>query len=235
MAATEDRLNENLRQVADGIRGARGGTARFLHILSILDGDEPVLSGPFDSELDRIEAAQDYRRAHGDETGLFRVNVAGTKADISRFKAWETHPPLNTKWVSNAWIDGRNAIVQSNGWYQLHAYDTDPEDDVPKRVGAAEFTHYSDARRAGERWTRDRVWCMHRARRVLDETPVVETNPVVDDDPAHVAEGDRVRDPFDGRWRTVARIEGDTAYMADGGCMNVEECRDIRLPGEPLS
>lgn len=56
----------------------------------------------------------------------------------------------------------------------------------------------------------------------------------VDDDPAHVAEGDRVRDPFDGTWRTVARIDGDTAYLTDGGCMNVDECRDIRLPGEAL-
>ena len=54
------------------------------------------------------------------------------------------------------------------------------------------------------------------------------------DDPAHVADGDRVRDPFDGTWRTVARIDGDTAYMTDGGCMNVDECRDIRLPGEAL-
>ena len=54
------------------------------------------------------------------------------------------------------------------------------------------------------------------------------------DDPAHVAAGDRVRDPFDGTWRTVARIDGDTAYMTDGGCMNVDECRDIRLPGEAL-
>ena len=50
-----------------------------------------------------------------------------------------------------------------------------------------------------------------------------------------VAIGDRVRDPMDnGRWRTVTRIEGTTVYMADGGCMGIDECREIRLPSEKL-
>ena len=67
--------------------------------------------------------------------------------------------------------------------------------------------------------------------------PFVEEDtryPENDDDPAHVAEGDRVRDPFSGTWRTVKRIDSDTAYMTDGGCMALDECRDIRLPGEAL-
>ena len=50
--------------------------------------------------------------------------------------------------------------------------------------------------------------------------------------PVHV--GDRVRDPLDGRWRAVKRVEGGTVYMTDGGCMGIDECREIRLPSETL-
>ena len=172
MAATEDRLNENLRQVADGIRGARGTAAR--PYLLVVHGDvEPELLGPYSGDLDRKEAAQDYRRAHGDEDGLYRVDATGDRVTVGTFTGRELEPP-RISWVSAAWINGRNATVHSDGWYQMHAYDTDPEDDVPKRVGAAEFTHYSDALRAGERWTRDRVWDMRRARQVLETTPIVE-------------------------------------------------------------
>lgn len=53
-----------------------------------------------------------------------------------------------------------------------------------------------------------------------------------------VAVGDRVRDPMDGQWRTVARLPqgaGDTTvHMTDGGVMCITECTDIRLPSEPL-
>ena len=44
--------------------------------------------------------------------------------------------------------------------------------------------------------------------------------------------GDRVRDPLDGQRRTVARIEGDTVHLEDGGVMGRRECADILLPGE---
>lgn len=44
--------------------------------------------------------------------------------------------------------------------------------------------------------------------------------------------GDRVRDPLDGQRRTVARIDGTTAHMDDGGVMALHECTDILLPGE---
>ena len=54
-----------------------------------------------------------------------------------------------------------------------------------------------------------------------------------------VAVGDRVRDPQDGAWREIVRIDDDegTCYMADGGCMSVAECAaaDKRLPSEDLS
>ena len=58
----------------------------------------------------------------------------------------------------------------SDGWYRLDAFATDPQDDVPMRVGSAEFTHYTDALRSGEKWTRHGVWDVHRARRVIDST-----------------------------------------------------------------
>lgn len=51
-----------------------------------------------------------------------------------------------------------------------------------------------------------------------------------------VEPGDRVRDPIDHEWRTVATIEGTTVFMTDGGCMGLHECAatEIRLPDEPL-
>ena len=51
--------------------------ARKLMLLSIMGDVEPELGGPFDSEDERVEAARDYRRAHGDEDGLFRVDATG--------------------------------------------------------------------------------------------------------------------------------------------------------------
>ena len=49
-----------------------------------------------------------------------------------------------------------------------------------------------------------------------------------------VRPGDRVRDPHGGAWRTVARVENTTVHMTDGGCMGIDECRDVRLPSEAL-
>lgn len=49
-----------------------------------------------------------------------------------------------------------------------------------------------------------------------------------------VHEGDRVLDPMDGEWRTVARIEGTTVHMQDGGCMDIDECNEVRVAGEAI-
>ena len=55
-----------------------------------------------------------------------------------------------------------------------------------------------------------------------------------------VAVGDRVRDPLDGTWREIVRIDGladgGTCHMRDGGCMSVAECvrAEKRLPSEAL-
>ena len=46
--------------------------------------------------------------------------------------------------------------------------------------------------------------------------------------------GDKVRDPLDDQWRTVARIDGRAVYMKDGGVMDLDECTVVRLPSEPI-
>ena len=49
----------------------------------------------------------------------------------------------------------------------------------------------------------------------------------------HVEIGDRVLDPLDGQRRTVARIEGTTVHMEDGGVMALHACTNVLLPSEP--
>ena len=53
---------------------------------------------------------------------------------------------------------------------------------------------------------------------------------------AIVQAGDRVKDPLDGRWRTVVAVDGETGEvsMADGGIMGIGECAEVRLPSEQL-
>ena len=227
---------------------------------------EPVLSGPFKDEKDRVEAAQDYRRAHGDEDGLYRIDATGD-VTVDTFTGNELlpdHPPRcalcrcdateakhgiavclyhvdhgeddppcprcqegesavtrRVRWVSDAWIDGRNATLATDErrlspaittrQYTVEAYELDAKR-LPEKLYRAQFTHHTDALSAAEAWAQRGEWELH----------------------VHV--GDRVRDPLDGAWRTVARIERTTVYMADGGCMGLAECLkcEIRLPSEAL-
>ena len=144
------------------------------------------------------------------------------------------------RWVSDAWVNGRNATLATNErrlspamverTYTVEAYVLD-RNALPERRHTKRFPNHTDAETAADRWTRMAEWPGH------TEQPDVYDPPaeVVDDEddyPVHV--GDRVRDPMDGRWRTVTRIEGETVYMADGGCMSADECGDIRLPSEDL-
>ena len=109
----------------------------------------------------------------GDEWWCARCECGLTPA------AWEretngTQPQGERRvtWVSAAWINGRNATVASTGWYRMDAFEHDRRNE-PKRVGAAQFTHYTDARSAGEKWTRNGEWDVSRAERVIDATPRV--------------------------------------------------------------
>ena len=44
--------------------------------------------------------------------------------------------------------------------------------------------------------------------------------------------GDRVHDPHSGQWRTVTGVTDSTVAMADGGVMNIDECKHVLLPSE---
>ena len=142
------------------------------------------------------------------------------------------------RWVSDAWVNGRNATIETKErrlspamverTYRVEAYVLDRHH-LPERRHTKPFPNATDAERAAEQWTRAAEWPGVTEYRDEYDPPAE----VVDDDNP-VAVGDRVRDPMDGRWRTVTRIEGDTVYMADGGCMSADECGDIRLPSEDL-
>ena len=49
-----------------------------------------------------------------------------------------------------------------------------------------------------------------------------------------IESGDRVWDTLDNRWRTVARVRDEQIFMADGGVMGIEECKDMLLPSEAV-
>ena len=159
------------------------------HLLSIAGDIEPELSGAYDSEAERLEAAQDYRRAHGDEDGLFRVDVDATgTVTVDTFSGRELEmprPPLRGCSLCNC-----SAVGEVCG-LPVCTYHTDHTEDDP---------------------------------RCPDCVPV------------HT--GDRVQDPMDGTWRTVARLDlaENTAHMADGGCMSIDEAGrcEKRLPSESL-
>ncbi len=143
------------------------------------------------------------------------------------------------RWISDEWVNGRNATIETKErrlspamverTYRVEGYVLNRHR-LPELRHTKPFPNYTDAERAAEQWTRAAEWPGH------TEPPADVYDPpaeVVDDEyPVHV--GDRVRDPMDGRWRTVTRIEGDTVYLADGGCMSADECGEIRLPGEDL-
>ena len=64
------------------------------HLLSIAGDVEPELSGRYDNERERTEAAQDYRRAHGDADGLFRLDIAADgRVTVDTFTGAELESP----------------------------------------------------------------------------------------------------------------------------------------------
>ncbi len=284
----DDEQLEDGRQLLSELRDLPRSPDRKLHLLSIMGDVEPVLSGPFKDEKDRVEAAQDYRRAHGDEDGLYRIDATGdvtvdtftgnellpdhpqrcalcrcdateAKHDIAvclyHVDHGEDDPPCPTcecepperaptrrvRWVSDEWINGRNATLATaerrlspamvERTYTVEAYVLDRHR-LPERRHTKRFPNHTDAETAADRWTHAAEWPGHTEQPDVYDPPaeVVEDE---DEYPVHV--GDRVRDPSDGRWRTVERIgvEG-TVHMTDGGCMNADECYDIRLPSEAL-
>ncbi|MCY4439792.1 MAG: hypothetical protein OXE53_06255 [Deltaproteobacteria bacterium] len=84
------------RDAAAGRAATQGGPQAAedrarLYLLNVWGDVEPELSGPFKDERDRVEAAQDYRRAHGPEDGLFRVDATGS-VKVDTFTGGELEP-----------------------------------------------------------------------------------------------------------------------------------------------
>ena len=161
--------------------------ARTLRLLHLWGDSDPEISGPYANETERTEAAQDYRRAHGDGNGVYRLDVTGeVEADvlIEAFAARELEMPPAAAVKSCERCGATPALFALQGV----------------------------------------TLCEH----CYDEVQAV-------------AVGDRVRDPHDGTWREIVRIDGladgGTCHMGDGGCMSVAECAkaDKRLPSESLS
>ncbi|MDE0228012.1 MAG: hypothetical protein OXJ62_04070 [Spirochaetaceae bacterium] len=75
----------NTAAILDGAIAARkcaavpadqAAPAKLKHYLLVVVGDaEPKLLGTFDSDEDRLEAARGYRKYHGDEDGLYRLDA----------------------------------------------------------------------------------------------------------------------------------------------------------------
>ena len=88
-----DALGAGERWTREGFLDTSRATRRDdpeLHMLSIMGDVEPVMSGPFEHEKERVEAARDYRRAHGPEDGLYRIDVdAAGKVKVDTFTGGE--------------------------------------------------------------------------------------------------------------------------------------------------
>lgn len=63
-----------------------------LYLLCMWGDVDPQVCGPYRDEQERTEAAQDSRRAHGEENGLFRVDANGSLR-VSSFTGGELEMP----------------------------------------------------------------------------------------------------------------------------------------------
>jgi hypothetical protein len=244
--------------IAEAVHGER--TDEHHYLLCLWGDVDPQVCGPYRDDKERLEAAQDSRRAHGESNGLFRVDVHGSRVTASSFTGSELEMPEspeaddddqcrecgeqtnldgydglcgncadraeNTKrcefcnaadavidspwlykpacvecaeearsaleqdvlalafgkdakpaltndgrrivWVSNVWINGRNATVaqisDTGGWH-MDAYENDRAAGEPVCVAQGLFDEREDALEAGNQWARDRVLDLSKARR----------------------------------------------------------------------
>jgi hypothetical protein len=84
---------------------------------------------------------------------------------VANEEATTTNDGRRIKWVSEKWINGRNATIASTGWYHMDAYEHDSAAGEPVCVAQGLFLNHTDALEAGEKWTRDRVLDLSKARR----------------------------------------------------------------------
>ena len=112
-----------------------------------------------------MRPAQDYRRAHGDEDGLYRLdlNPSSQVAPITldTFRGWELEmpqPKRRSKWLNTVWINGRNALVyDKDGRVAVEAYALDGEG-RPNKLKAATFDRGIDAQECGRLWVAKGHW-----------------------------------------------------------------------------
>ena len=214
-----------------------------LYLLCMWGDVDPQVCGPYRDEQERLEAAQDSRRAHGEDNGLFRVDANGSLR-VSSFTGGELEMPPARRGCTlcNCGAAGERFGLPVCTYHLEHTED-DPQ--CPKCM-TADQEQLEDGRQL-LRELRDMP--------AADATRSCErcgSNPApyrlqgvalcqsCDELLQAVAVGDRVRDPLDGTWREIVRIDGiadgGTCHMRDGGCMSVAECvrAEKRLPSEAL-
>ena len=242
------RQAERLRDVLNTVLPPNSEQAARPHLLTIYGDVEPELH-EYESEAERLEAARAYRRNHGPDDGLYRVDVAGPgKVSVDTFTGGELE--LSRRCC----LCRCDAVGEAYG-FPVCEYHTDHTEDDPgcpkchpslTYWSDANGLHYCDqcmerqplgatdgltreAPQPGDGW-----WC-HTCSARLPATAVEEPD---ENARGLVAVGDRVRDPLDGgRWREIVRIDLEgTCHMADGGCMSVAECAAAEklLPSESL-
>ena len=240
---------------AQSERGPRPPEWR-LHLLSIMGDVEPALSGPYQDEDERLDAARDYRRAHGPEDGLYRldVDVNSGNVRVDGFSGSELADGPRRCTLCKCDATGERFGFAVCDYHAEHTED-DPQcptcaasvdtglretrEPVPVLTDSRGL-HYCHActEQAGEAWgfhdehpdASDEWWCDSCECGLTPAAWKREANG------RQIKRGDRVRDPHGGAWRTVARVENTTVHMTDGGCMGIDEClrSDVRLPSEAL-
>ena len=124
-ATAAEEAAEDGRQILREVRdtsGPRPATKPAYHLLSIHGDVEPELH-EYATEAERLEAAQDYRRAHGDEDGLFRVDVtADGRVAVDPFSGAELEADERRLCPAcEAWADGGRTLTDE----QWRAADAD--------------------------------------------------------------------------------------------------------------
>jgi hypothetical protein len=85
------------------------------HYLVVMEGDiSPELNGPYESDAQRVIAAQTYRVDHGDDDGLYRLNVPkGAPVKIGQFAGAEVNGGVFDEFINSvisAMLNGETPI-----------------------------------------------------------------------------------------------------------------------------
>ena len=83
---------ERLRDALNAILPTAAPPADRLYLLCMWGDVDPQVCGPYRDEQERTEAAQDSRRAHGEDNGLFRIDANGSLR-VSSFTGGELEMP----------------------------------------------------------------------------------------------------------------------------------------------